>query len=68
VHFTPAQEAELAQIATRAGTDAERLVKDDARGINAYPLDASRRSGLQQISDYLKTPSPLSAADHAQTV
>ena len=28
VHFTPEQEAQLAQIATKAGTDAERLVKD----------------------------------------
>jgi predicted transcriptional regulator len=26
VHFTPEQEAQLAQIATRSGTDAERLV------------------------------------------
>jgi predicted transcriptional regulator len=28
VHFTPEREAQLAQIATRAGTDPERLVKD----------------------------------------
>ena len=28
VHFTQEQEAQLAQIATKAGTDAERLVKD----------------------------------------
>ncbi len=28
VHFTPEQEARLAQIASNAGTDAERLVKD----------------------------------------
>lgn len=28
VHFTPEQEARLAQIATSAGTDAEGLVKD----------------------------------------
>ncbi len=28
VHFTPEQEAQLAQIATNEGTDAERLVKD----------------------------------------
>jgi len=27
VHFTPEQEAQLAQIATRAGTDPEHLVK-----------------------------------------
>jgi hypothetical protein len=30
VHFTPEQEARLAQIATSAGTDTERLVKDAA--------------------------------------
>jgi len=30
VHFTPEQEAQLAQIATSAGTNAERLVKDAA--------------------------------------
>jgi hypothetical protein len=30
VHFTPEQEARLAQIAANAGTDAERLVKNAA--------------------------------------
>jgi len=30
VHFTPEQEAQLAQLATRSGTDAEHLVKDAA--------------------------------------
>jgi predicted transcriptional regulator len=30
VHFTPGQETQLSQIATRTGTDAERLVKDAA--------------------------------------
>jgi len=28
VHFTPEQEAQLARIATKAGTDPEHLVKD----------------------------------------
>ena len=28
VHFTPEQEAQLAQMATKAGTNPERLVKD----------------------------------------
>lgn len=28
MHFTPEQEAQLAQIATKAGTDPEHLVKD----------------------------------------
>ena len=30
LHFTPEQEAKLAQIATQEGTDAERLVKEAA--------------------------------------
>lgn len=30
VHFTPAQEAQLSQLANHAGIDAERLVKDAA--------------------------------------
>jgi len=30
VHFTPEQEARLAQIAANAGTDAQQLVKDAA--------------------------------------
>jgi predicted transcriptional regulator len=30
VHFTPEQEAQLAQIASSAGTDAQRLVKEAA--------------------------------------
>ena len=30
VDFTPEQEAQLAQIASKAGTDAERLVKEAA--------------------------------------
>ncbi len=44
VHFTPEQEAQLAQIATNAGTDAERLVKDavlrlleEDTGFHAFP-------------------------------
>jgi hypothetical protein len=28
VHFTPEQEAQVAQMATKTGTDAEQLVKD----------------------------------------
>jgi hypothetical protein len=30
VHFSPEQEAQLAQIATKSGTNAEHLVKDAA--------------------------------------
>ena len=30
IHFTPEQEAQLAQVAAKAGTDAELLVKDAA--------------------------------------
>ena len=42
VHFTPEQEAQLAQIATNAGTNAERLVKDAALRLleEAAGLDA----------------------------
>jgi len=39
VHFTPEEEARLAQIATKAGTDPERLVKD----VLARYLDAEAR-------------------------
>jgi predicted transcriptional regulator len=50
VHFTPEQEAQLAQIATKTGTDAEHLVKDavlrlleeDAR------FRAAVREGIEQ--------------------
>ncbi len=44
VRLTPEQEAQLAQIATNAGTDAERLVKDavlrlleEDTGLHAFP-------------------------------
>ena len=44
VHFTPEQEAQLAQAALKAGTDSKRLVKDAAlhllqgnSGIQAVP-------------------------------
>jgi hypothetical protein len=30
IHFTPEQEAQLAQLAAKSGTDAEHLVKDAA--------------------------------------
>jgi predicted transcriptional regulator len=46
VHFTPAHEAELAQIATRAGTDAERLVKDAA--LRLLQEDARFRSAVRE--------------------
>jgi hypothetical protein len=44
VHFTPEQEAQLAQIATKAGTDAERLVKDAA--LRLLERDADCRAVL----------------------
>jgi len=47
VHFTPEQEAQLAQLATTLGADAERLVKDAAlrllegdAGLRAVPSDS----------------------------
>jgi predicted transcriptional regulator len=46
VRFTPAQEAELAQIATRAGADAERLVKDAV--LRLLQEDARFRSAVRE--------------------
>ena len=43
VHFTPEQEAQLALIATNAGTDAERLVKQAA--LRLLTLGAAVDSG-----------------------
>ena len=52
IHFTPEQEAQLAQIATQEGTDAERLVKDAAVRIleeNAR-FRAAVRQGMAQAN------------------
>ncbi len=46
VHFTPEQEAQLSQIATKAGTDAERLVKDAA--LRLLEEDARFRAAVRQ--------------------
>jgi predicted transcriptional regulator len=46
VHFTPEQEAQLAQIATTAGTDAERLVKDAA--LRLLEEDARFRAAVRE--------------------
>ena len=49
VHFTPEQEAQLAQIAAKEGTDAERLVKDAAlRLLEAARFRAAVREGIAQ--------------------
>jgi predicted transcriptional regulator len=50
VHFTPEQEAQLAQIATRSGTDTERLVKDAALRLLAEDarFREAVREGLEQ--------------------
>ena len=40
VHFTPEQEAQLTQIATKAGTDPEHLVKDAALRLLAVEIYA----------------------------
>ena len=50
VHFTPEQEALLAQIATTAGTDAERLVKDAALRLleEDARFSAAVREGIAQ--------------------
>ena len=46
VHFTPEQEAQLSQIATNAGTDAERLVKDAA--LRLLEEDAHFRAAVRE--------------------
>ena len=46
LHFTPEQEAQLAQIATQEGTDAERLVKDAA--LRLLEEDARFRSAVRE--------------------
>jgi hypothetical protein len=46
VHFTPEQEAQLAQMATSAGTDAERLVKDAA--LRLLQEDARFRAAVRE--------------------
>ena len=46
VHFTPEQETQLSQIAMRAGTDAERLVKGAA--LRLLHEEARFRAAVQE--------------------
>jgi predicted transcriptional regulator len=46
VHFTPEQEAQLSQIASRAGTDTERLVKDAV--VRLLEQDARFRAAVRK--------------------
>ena len=46
LHFTPEQEAQLAQIATQEGTDAERIVKDAA--LRLLEEDARFRAAVRE--------------------
>jgi hypothetical protein len=46
VHFTPEQEAKLAQIANSAGTNAERLVKEAA--LRLLEEDARVRAAVRE--------------------
>jgi predicted transcriptional regulator len=46
VHFTPEQEAQLGQIASREGSDAARLVKDAA--LRLLEEDARFRAAVRQ--------------------
>jgi predicted transcriptional regulator len=46
VHFTPEQEAQLVQIATLEGTDAERRVKDAA--LRLLEEDARFRAAVRE--------------------
>ncbi len=46
VHFTPEEEAQLAQIASHAGTDTEQLVKDAA--LRLLEQDARFRGAVRE--------------------
>lgn len=46
VHFTPEQEAQLAQIATKSGIETERLVKDAA--LRLLDEDAHFRAAVRE--------------------
>jgi predicted transcriptional regulator len=46
VHFTPEQEARLAEIATQAGIDAEHLVKNAA--LRLLERDANYRAAVRK--------------------
>jgi predicted transcriptional regulator len=46
VHFTPEQEAHLSQIASKSGTDAERLVKEAA--LPLLQEDARFRAAIRE--------------------
>jgi len=46
LHFTPEQEAQLAQIATQQGSDAERLVKEAA--LRLLEEDARFRAAVRE--------------------
>ena len=46
IHFTPEQEAQLAQIAMQAGTDAERLVRNAA--VRLLEEDARFRAAVRE--------------------
>jgi len=46
IHFTPEQEAQLSRIATHAGTDTERLVKDAA--LRLLEQDARFRAAVRK--------------------
>ena len=48
VHFTPEQEAQLSQIASHAGTDKERLVKDAV--VRLIEQDARFRDAVRVVS------------------
>ena len=46
VHFTPEQEAQLSQIASHAGADSQRLVKDAA--LRLLEQDARFRAAVRE--------------------
>jgi len=54
VHFTPEQETQLSQIASYAGTDAERLVKDAA--LRLLQEEARFRAAVREGIAQAETP------------
>ena len=62
VHFTPEQEAQLAQLASCAGTDPEHLVKDAALRLLAGNTDTPKEA------PQLTRASPLPVRRHISEV
>jgi len=64
VHFTPEQEAQLSQIASKAGTDPERLVKDAALSRKIFGIEphGAARIDIDFDINVLRVPLQLNPA------